>query len=350
MQTIKPYLYMNDTALRQDTQSEAPSHKSLFATLDETGTPVHLRPCIDWERNPQIDRAFEGYVREEVHINNIRAPVPDYRLCRYDFDDDAPLHRFSWADPDADTLARFIDKHGGQLREEYSLIAAMTVFLCFSDMPGHSEMDILRRTYDSRRPDAELHERIEQCVISHREQLQQPMHQRGVIVDTTPRGSIVLEHTGYGNRCHRGYLQYLADHYFDPDHKDITSLETWVIRGCSPQLHALGVESRRMFGLPDFTLIPERLDYRQCTLEGEPPTQEMYRLPLGHNSKDFRTFIDRYNLSISDRNIDICALLSIVESGSARSVRNNAVRMLKESFGVDVKIPERIKQHKPSLH
>ena len=105
-----------------------------------------------------------------------------------------------------------------------------------------------------------------------------------------------------------------------------------------------------MFGLPDFTLIPERLDYRQCTLEGEPPAQEMYRLPLGHNSKDFRTFIDRYNLSISDRNIDICALLSMVESGSARSVRNNAVRMLKESFGVDVKIPERIKQHKPSLH
>ena len=149
---------MNDTALRQDTQSEAPSHKSLFATLDETGTPVHLRPCIDWERNPQIDRAFEGYVREEVHINNIRAAVPDYRLCRYDFDDDAPLHRFSWADPDADILARFIDKHGGQLREEYSLIAAMTVFLCFSDMPGHSEMDILRRTYDSRRPEAELHE------------------------------------------------------------------------------------------------------------------------------------------------------------------------------------------------
>ncbi|WP_431833017.1 DUF6047 family protein [Alistipes indistinctus] len=58
-----------------------------------------------------------------------------------------------------------------------------------------------------------------------------------MIVDTTPRGSIVLEHTGYGNRCHRGYLQYLADHYFDPQHKDISSLETRVIRGCTPQLH-----------------------------------------------------------------------------------------------------------------
>ena len=341
---------MSDTALQQDTQLEIPCHKSLFATLDETGNPVHLRPCIDWDRNPQIPQAFEGYVREEVHVNNIRAVVPDYRLCRYDFDEDAPLHRFSWSDPDADNLARFVEEHGGQLREEYSLIAVMTVFICFSDTADHPEMEVLRRAYDPRRPDAELHERIEQYVISHREQLQNPVHQRGVIVDTTPRGSLVLEHTGYGNRCHRSYLQYLADHYFDPDHKDITSLETWVIRGCSPSLHALGVESRRMFGLPDFTLIPERLGYRQCTLDGEPPAQEMHRVPLGHNSRDFRTFIDRYDLSISDRNINICALLRIAESGSARSVRTNAVRMLKESFGVELEVPARKKQHKPSLH
>ena len=80
----------------------------------------------------------------------------------------------------------------------------MTVFLCFSDTSDHPEMDILRRAYDPRQPEAELRERIEQCVHTHREQLQQnPVHQRGVIVDTTPRGSIVLEHTGYGKRCHR---------------------------------------------------------------------------------------------------------------------------------------------------
>lgn len=342
---------MNDTALQQDTQSEAPSHKSLFATLDERGTPVRLRPCIDWGRKPQIDQAFEDYVREDVHINNIRAAVPDYRLCRYDFDDDAPLHRFCWSDPDADLFARFVEENGGKLTEQYSLIAAMTVFLCFSDTSDHPEMDILRRAYDPHQPEAELRERIEQCVHTHREQLQQnPVHQRGVIVDTTPRGSIVLEHTGYGNRCHRGYLQYLADHYFDPQHKDISSLETRVIRGCTPQLHAQGVESRRMFNRGGFFLIPERIAYRQCTLEGEPPAQEMHRLPLGHNSKDFGNFIDRYSLSISDRNIDICALLSIVESGSARSIRNHAAHMLKESFGVEISMPESKKQHKPSLH
>lgn len=248
---------MNDTALQQDTQSDIPCHKSLFATLDERGTPVRLRPCIDWGRKPQIDQAFEGYVREDVHINNIRAAVPDYRLCRYDFDDDAPLHRFFWSDPDADLFARFVEENGGKLTEQYSLIAAMTVFLCFSDTSDHPEMDILRRAYDPRQPEAELRERIEQCVHTHREQLQQnPVHQRGVIVDTTPRGSIVLEHTGYGNRCHRSYLQYLADHYFDPDHKDITSLETRVIRGCTPQLHAQGVESRRMFNRGAFSSYP----------------------------------------------------------------------------------------------
>ena len=71
---------MNDTALQQDTQSDIPCHNSLFATLDERGTPVRLHPCIDWGRKPQIDQAFEGYVREDVHINNIRAAVPDYRL------------------------------------------------------------------------------------------------------------------------------------------------------------------------------------------------------------------------------------------------------------------------------
>ena len=166
----------------------------------------------------------------------------------------------------------------------------------------------------------------------------------------TQKGVLIFGRDGWGMECRQAYLQYLADHYFDPDHKDITSLETRVIRGCTPQLHAQGVESRRMFNRGGFFLIPERIAYRQCTLEGEPPAQEMHRLPLGHNSKDFGNFIDRYNLSISDRNIDICALLSIAESGSARSVRNSAAHMLKESFGVEISMPESKKQHKPSLH
>lgn len=51
---------MNDTALQQDTQSDIPCHKSLFATLDERGTPSVCALYRLGAPSPQIDPSVRG--------------------------------------------------------------------------------------------------------------------------------------------------------------------------------------------------------------------------------------------------------------------------------------------------
>ena len=369
-------------------------HKSVFATLDEQGIPVHFQHCMDWSRKPDMDRAFAKYVQQEVVTNVFRVAVPDYRLCRFDFDDDVPLHRLYANNGDLLSLNRFVTEYGGKLTEEYPLIAAELVLFCLGKEPLVFDMETLRRGYDTEYPDEELKGKIEGYIETHRKYLAENQAQlNGVIIDTTSRGSIITENTGYGVKRSVRYLQYLADHYFDPECKDIVHYIQRVIPGCSQKLYNMALESRKAFSLSDFSLIPNRLLYQHPDIGQEPKPTIFRQVSMSKNSDAFRSFIDFTQVKVSTRNKDIYSLLSIAEKGYVpdnyafsrmvqkqfrdaqvkivtltaegnehsqrlrdvrEQAREKAVKVLKEKFNVDVEpcIPassQRQKNVKPRL-
>lgn len=316
---------MNNDKQPENTPELQSGHKSVFATLDEQGIPVRFCHCVDWARKPDIDRAFGKYVKQEVVTNVFRVAVPDYRLCRYDFDDDAPLHRLSSHDGDLSSLKRFVAENGGKLTEEYPLIAAELIFFCFGEKPLVFDMEALRRGYDPVHPDAELRGKIENYIKAHREYLvENEARQKGVIIDTTSRGSLITENTGYGVKRSVEYLQYLADHYFDPKYKDISYYKQNVIPTYIPELYNWALESRTMFSLADFSLIPDNVRYHYPNINELPASDFSRQVSMEKNADAFSFFVNFTHVKVSAENNNIYSLLRIAEKGFAKEYEDKS--------------------------
>lgn len=323
------------------------SENTLIVMLDPTGTAecfdvVHLPADDPTERDQVLTRCINRYCM----IQYEGTFVPDNRIQVYEYGMDAHLENRFWQfTTDRSSISNYIGVKEISPSYDFSLRTAFYLFEQNGKISSYKDLDVSG-------PKKDIHfRRIKEYLDGMRKLDRKGPAIRFVESIRTGRGTLYFGEDGVAQHCMKNYLQQLADHYFDPENRNLSTLchkQTMSSRA----LDHFVTQAKNMFCLHNQVLIERKVIYQdpraQQGLQGAEET-----IAMGPNIYDFQNFIKRFKLGVSEKNQTICALIQIAETGINDQVRppiryrrafedkqsrvaEIAGRLLKLNYGVNV--------------
>lgn len=336
---------------------------SLIVMLDPTGTAecfdvVHLPADDPTERDRVLTRCINRYCM----IQYEGTFVPDDRIQVYEYGMDAHLENRFWQfTTDRSSISNYIGVKEISPSYDFSLRTAFYLFEQNGRIGSYKDLDVLG-------PKKDIHfRRIKEYLDSMRKLDRKGPAIRFVESIRTGRGTLYFGEDGVAQHCMKNYLQWLANHYFDPENRGLSNLYHKQTTS-SRALDHFATQTKNMFCLHNQVLIERKVIYQDPRAQqGLGGAEEA--IAVGANFHDFQNFIKRFKLGVSEKNQTICALLQIAEMGNNDQVRppiryrkalengqNQATeiagRLLKLNYGVNAvpNHPELNQRIKPESH
>ena len=306
----------------------------IAAVIDSIGEAVHIECGFDPES--QLYLAFSRFVNNEMTILDKGTHVPYYRILYYVFPADVSLKEMRLHADEYGALKNFVQKFGGRLIEDIPL---QTVVHLHRNS-GHLLKQIWPREL-RKLSDPVSKRQLDQDADMYLNRLEEfkenvGLKNRFMVILETGRGAVVFDDSGYGQPCYAKFMQYLADHFFDPSCKDLKKVRETVITDPSPELAAQAEIGRQMFSRLDFRLVPERITYLPSRVKSEHKEGTSTYSALGTNMNDLRRLIDKYHLKMSEQNLYIKALLKVRDQGFAPGFVTGSIRA-RQFFAEEIK-------------
>lgn len=297
---------------------------SIFAVTDNDGEAQHINCSIDTPG--QSRAAFSRFLNKVLSIGDMGSYLPDLRIRHYTFGEDVSLQDIKLQVDTPGALQSFVQRNGGKLVHDYPLRSAVYIRWQSERILKHvtlKELDELSNP-QSGDPTIQNAKRFFDELEKFESNLGIP--NRFVVVYETGRGTVAFDDSGYGQLCSRKFIQFLADHFFDPTFRDIQKIRESVVVEPSPRIMAQVDACRKMFSKLDLRIVPERLTFYPSLLKNEHKQGSSARFAFGTDMSDFRRLIDVYKLKMSEENLYIIALMRVRDCGFAPGFITSSIR------------------------
>ncbi len=285
---------------------------TLIVLCDPAGMPecfniVHLpsnNPCAS---NEIITRHINRY----CDILRRGRYIPDDRIQVYEYGLDAHIENKFWLfTTERQALRYYIDSRNvppsfnGSLRVAYHLHRLNGAV--------HSLDELIQ---SEKSPSDELKSLL--CHAKNKDR--DGVKNRTVESIETNHGTLCFGDNGFDLNRMNHYLQYIADHYFDPGDRTLSFLNHTLSPGI-PMLVDRAEMTKDMFRLHDQKPIEQKITYRLHQEFGNSQST-IHLLSMRPNRYDYKKFIEAFGLETSTHNQMICTLLQIAETGIDSQVR-----------------------------
>lgn len=285
---------------------------TLIVLCDPAGMPdcfniVHLPSNDPCASNEIITR----YINRYCDILRRGRNIPDDRIQVYEYGLDAHIENKFWLfTTDRQTLRHYIDSKNvppsfdGSLRVAYHLHRLNGAV--------HSLDELIQ---NEKKPSDDL---IDILAIKKNED-RNGVKNRTVESIETNHGTLYFGNNGFDFNRMNHYLQYIADHYFDPENHTLSFLNHTLSPGI-PMLVDRAEMTKDMFRLHDQKPIEQKITYRLYQEFGHLQST-LHLLSMRPNQYDYKRFVRAFGLEVSNHNQTICTLLHIAENGVDSQVR-----------------------------